>query len=102
MKMNEHRITAMGAFTSNSFQKDQFRLGLEYGWKNILMIRGGFVAEKGIFTGIDRTTVYTGPSGGFTLEIPFGKNKSTFSIDYSYTDSRPFGGTHSLGARISL
>ncbi len=97
-----NRITVMGAFTSNSFQKDQFKLGLEYGWKNILMIRGGYAFEKGIFSSAERTSVFTGPCGGFTLEIPLGKNKSTFGIDYSYTASNPFQGCHSLGVRINL
>lgn len=101
-KLKDNRITVMGAFTSNSFQKDQYRLGLEYGWKNILMLRAGYVFEKGILTSSDRTTVYTGPSAGFSLEIPFGKNKSTFGIDYSYTATNPFQGTHAIGARINL
>ncbi len=102
IKMKQNRITVMAAFTSHSFQKDQFKLGLEYGWKNILMIRAGYALEKGLFSVIERTNVYTGPCAGFTLEIPFGKNKSTFGIDYSYTASNPFGGTHSIGVRINL
>jgi hypothetical protein len=102
LKTKNNRITVMGAFTANSFQKDQFRIGLEYGWKNILMIRGGYNFEKGIFSSSDRTTVYTGPCAGFTLEIPMGKNKSTFGIDYSYTATNPFQGTHSIGVRINL
>lgn len=102
IKLKNNRLTVMGAFTSNSFQKDQFKLGLEYGWKNILMLRAGYAFEQGILTSTDRTTVYTGPCAGFSLEIPLGKNKSTFGIDYSYTATNPFQGTHSIGARINL
>lgn len=97
-----HRITAMGTFTSNSFEKDQFKLGLEYGWRNMLMIRAGYTYEKGITSLDTRTSVFTGPSAGFTVELPFGKNKSTFGIDYSYRATNPFNGTHSIGARINL
>lgn len=97
-----HRVTGMATFTSNSFSKDQFRLGLEYGWKNMLMLRAGYVYEKGIMDITTRTTAYTGPCAGFTVELPFGKNKSTFSIDYSYQTTNPFGGTHTMGARINL
>ena len=97
-----HRITAMGTFTSNSFEKDQFKLGVEYGWKNMLMLRVGYTYEKGITSLDTRTSVYTGPSAGFTVELPFGKNKSTFGIDYSYRATNPFEGTHTIGARINL
>ena len=101
-EIKNNRITINGAFTSNSFSKDQFKLGLEYGWRNILMVRAGYTFEKGIFSSVDRTNVYTGPSAGFTLEVPMGKNKSAFGIDYAYIASKPFGGTHSLGVRINL
>jgi hypothetical protein len=101
-KMKTHRITTMGAFTSNSFGKDEIKIGVEYAWRNMLMIRGGYTYEKGITSKEDRTTVFTGPSAGFTLELPFGKNKSTFGLDYSYRATNPFNGTHSIGARINL
>jgi hypothetical protein len=97
-----HRITTMGTFTSNSFSKDQLRVGVEYGWKNMFMVRAGYAYEKGITSKSTRTSAYTGPSAGFTVELPFGKNKSTFSIDYSYQTTNPFSGTHSIGARINL
>lgn len=97
-----HRLTAMGTFTSNSFEKDQFKLGLEYGFKNMLMVRVGYTYEKGLLKIGERTSAYTGPSAGFTFEMPFGKNKSTFAIDYSYRATNPFNGTHSMGARINL
>ena len=108
---NIHRITAAGTFTSNSFQKDQYRIGLEYSFKEILMLRGGYVAEKGIrynknysdqnSTESYRTTALRGPSAGFTLEIPM-NNGSTFGLDYSYRHTNPFQGSHSIGARINL
>ncbi len=102
LKLKDNRITAMVAFTSNSFSKDEIKFGAEYGWKNILMVRVGYCYEKGILTTDTRTTVYTGPTAGFSLEMPFGKNKSTFALDYSYRSTNPFGGTHSIGARINL
>lgn len=102
VKMKTHRITTMGTFTSNSFGKDEIKFGIEYAWKNMLMLRGGYTYEKGITNKDERTTVFTGPSAGFTVELPFGKNKSTFGLDYSYRATNPFQGTHSIGARINL
>jgi len=102
--LNENNtLTTAGNFTSNSFTKDQFILGLEYNFKSYLMLRAGYAYEKGIYNKADRTTAYTGPCGGFTVEIPLNKEKgSSFALDYSYRTSDPFQGTHCIGARINL
>jgi hypothetical protein len=99
----EHKLTAAANFTSNSFTKDQIGAGLEYALRGVLFLRGGFVYEEGIFSDLERTTALTGPTGGFSLNVPLNKEAgSYFSIDYSYRATQPFGGTHSVGARISL
>ena len=43
-----HRITGSGTFTSNSFQKDQIRIGGEYAYREMFMFRTGYVFEEGI------------------------------------------------------
>jgi hypothetical protein len=102
-KLKTHRITVAANYTSNSFTKDNYLVGLEYGWKNIIMVRAGMVTEKGIFQGEgSRTTAFTGPSCGATVEIPFGEKKSSFGFDYSYRFTNPFGGVHSFGVRVNL
>jgi len=99
---NNH-LTAAANFTANSFTKDQYTFGLEYKLKTYLMLRGGYVYERYITTAFKRTTVYTGPCAGFTVEIPLNKEKaSSFGIDYSYRASNPFQGTHCVGIRINL
>ncbi len=101
--LKTHRISLAGTFVSNSFTKDNFLVGVEYAWKNMLMVRGGMYTEKGIFQGEgQRTTAFTGPSCGATFEIPIGEKRSTFGIDYSYRFTNPFGGVHSFGVRINL
>jgi len=105
--MKKHRVTLMGAFVSNTFSKDQFNFGLEYAWKNMFMVRVGYNYEKGITKSDTRTTVYTGPTAGFTIEAPFSKSKSngeksTFGLDFSYRATNPFSGIFSIGARMNL
>ena len=95
-----HRLTGAGTFTSNSFQKDQYRLGGEYSYREMFMVRLGYTYEDGISTPSSRTTALRGPSGGFTLELPMGAN--TFGLDYSYRHTDPFQGSHTIGARINL
>lgn len=100
---SENRFTIAGAFISNSFTKDQFAIGGEFALRSYLMLRAGYTYEDGITSKTDRTTVYTGPSAGLSIQIPFNKEKgSVFSVDYSYRDTDPFKGIHSIGVRISL
>jgi len=100
---DEHRITIAGTFTSNSFTKDQFLVGLEYGFKNYLMVRAGYNYEEGITKTTERTTALTGPAAGLSIQVPLKKeSKSIFAIDYSYRMSNPFQGSHSIGLRVDL
>ncbi|NTW32095.1 MAG: PorV/PorQ family protein [Bacteroidetes bacterium] len=100
---SNNRLTAAGNFTSNSFTKDQYILGLEYAFKKILMLRAGYAYEKDILKKATRTSALTGPSAGFTVDIPMNKEKgSTFGLDYSFRASNPWQGTHCIGVRINL
>lgn len=100
---SDHRISLAANFTSNSFTKDQYHGGLEYSFKEIVMIRCGYIYEKGITKYDTRSTCFTGPTVGASVQIPLSKEKgSTFSIDYSYRDTNPFNGVHSIGAKITL
>jgi len=95
-----HRLTGAGTFTSNSFQKDQYRIGGEYSYREMFMVRLGYTYEDGIRTPLTRTTALRGGSAGFTVEIPMGN--TTFGLDYSYRHTDPFQGSHTIGARINL
>ena len=101
-----NKITAAATFTSNSFSRDQFALGAEYTFsheKVIVIIRGGMVYEKGLFDANEIQTALTGPTGGISLDLPLGKNKSTLGVDYTYrTTTASFNGIHSIGVRLNL
>lgn len=104
---NDSRFTLALNFTSNSFTKDQFQLGGELMLRNILYLRAGYNYESGLNPFSDdyasRETAFTGPSFGASLQIPLNKENGTyFSLDYSYRDTNPFAGVHSIGARITL
>ena len=101
VNVNVHRLTGAGTFTSNAFQKDQYRLGAEYSYKEYFMVRVGYTYEDGLNDDDLRTTALRGPSAGFTIELPMG-NGSTFGLDYSYRHTDPFQGSHAIGARINL
>jgi hypothetical protein len=51
----------------------------------------------------DRGTVFTGPSAGFTVSVPFNREKgSGMAIDYSYRATNPYSGTHSVGIKLNF
>ncbi len=100
----DHIITASGTFISNSFQKDNIIVGLEYNFRNIFMLRGGYFYEEGILESMpERTTAYTGPAAGVSVQVPLNKEEgSNFSIDYAFRATNPYQGIHTIGARISF
>ncbi len=102
--LNEmNRLTIAATFISHSFTKDQGVVGLEWAFRRMFHLRGGFLFEQGITSDTDRTTVFTGPSGGLSVDLPFGEEKKqAFAIDYSYRATNPFNGVHAVGLRVSL
>ncbi|MBK8950566.1 MAG: PorV/PorQ family protein [Flavobacteriales bacterium] len=98
-----HRLTPALSFFSNSFTRDQFVLGLEYAFRRIFHLRGGYLWEENITSDEERATVFTGPSGGLSVDLPFGKEKqSAIAVDYAYRATNPFSGVHQIGIRVSL
>lgn len=98
-----HRVTIAGNFVSNSFTRDQYVLGVEYAFKKMIHLRGGYLYEKNITDDKLRETVFTGASGGLSIDFAFGpEKKNTLALDYGYRATNPFSGIHQVGVRISL
>ena len=89
-------------FLANSFTKDQFNLGVGYGFKEIVHISLGYMYENGITNSEDRNTVYTGPAGGVTVNVPLGKGGSILGLDYGYRFTNPFNGFHQFALRLDF
>ena len=64
----------------------------------MVSIRGGYVYEDGISDG---STDFTGPSAGFTVELPL-SGETTFGVDYSLRSADHFGLLNTIGVRIDL
>lgn len=97
-----HRLTVVANFTSHSFSQDQIGAGIEYSFKELVMIRGGYNYQSNLTNSDKRVTALTGIAGGITFEVPFKENGPTIGIDYSYQTSNPFNGCHALGIRLNL
>jgi hypothetical protein len=105
----DNRLTVAANFNFNAFAPNFTTLGLEYAYKEFLMLRAGFNYHKGAFNYETSLDAHTGLCFGMTVDVPFaGKNKdlandySSVAIDYSYRHTNPFGGTHTFGLRVYL
>jgi hypothetical protein len=102
---DDSRLTLALGFQANSFSKDQYKIGLDYGMnteKLAFNLRGGFVYEKGIFSQENRSNALVGPTAGFSVDALVGKNKSALGIEYCSRFAGVFGIIHTIGATISL
>ncbi len=103
-----HNLDFAFNFTTHSFTYDQWTLGVQYNFKNMLMVRGGYTFEEGIFGNRDGATptmlnAFVGPTGGITFEAPFKKDGTTkIGFDYSFRATYNFGGVHTFGARFTI
>ncbi len=115
----ENRLTFAGTFTANSYTNDVISLGLEYGFRNIFMIRAGYGLElskaknhpelsvaQAIFLNSD--SFFSGPAVGASILIPFTKERKNHAIgprmylDYAYRFTNHWRGNHYIGIKISL
>ncbi|MDR0802854.1 PorV/PorQ family protein [Fluviicola sp.] len=101
----KNKLVWSAAFTANSFQKDQYRMGLDYGLtieKAAFNLRVGYVAEKGIFQTANRSNALIGLTAGFSADALVGKKKSALGLEYAMRLAGQFGVIHTFGVTISL
>jgi hypothetical protein len=102
---DESKLNLALGFTANSFSKDQFRLGLDYGMitDNLAFnVRAGYVYENGITSVENRSNALIGPTVGFSLDALVGKTKSALGLEYCARFAGVFGVIHTMGVTISL
>ncbi|NND78019.1 MAG: PorV/PorQ family protein [Flavobacteriales bacterium] len=98
----DHDLTGMVSFTSNSFSKDQYKVGLEYSFKEYFNLRGGYSLEPESKLIDEDTNALSGPAFGASLALPIGDEGGSLGFDYSYQVTNPFDGVHSIGLRLDL
>jgi hypothetical protein len=105
---NRHRLTVAASFTSNAFYKDQFGAGLEYGLKvksrELIQLRAALKYEEGVFNAEMSTNAHSGIAAGFTVDIPFSKEKPRprMGLDYAWRSTNTFSGSHTAGVRLNF
>lgn len=101
---NNKLIAALG-FSANSFQYDQYRIGLDYGMtteKAAFNVRAGYVIERKMFDVDNQANAMSGLTAGFSADALVGKNKSALGLQYAMRLAGKFGVVHTFGVTISL
>lgn len=99
------KLIASAAFTANSFQYDQYRVGVDYGLsteKAAFNVRAGYVMEREMFSTENQANALTGLTAGFSADALVGKNRSALGVQYAMRLAGRFGVIHSFGVTISL
>jgi len=108
-----HRITLAGSFIANAYSRDNFAIGVEYGFMKYLQIRAGYLIESFSKRNIDgkdkifvnNENLFLGPSAGVTVGIPLakkGKGNQLLLFDYAYRFTNLWKGNHYIGVKIAL
>ncbi len=89
-----HNVTFAGAFENNNFLLDQYRVGVEYSFKDFLFLRGSFnVAGDEPTSTIDDEGVFEyGPA--FGAGVNFDTGDISIGVDYAYRTMVQFDGNH--------
>lgn len=101
-----NRVTVVGNYTSNAFSQDQIGGGLEFSYREMFMLRGGYKIEFGDKSDSEqnRDPLYTGISLGATMNVATSKNENAprIAFDYAYRTTKIYSGTHNFSLRINL
>lgn len=88
-------VTVLGNFRSNSFDPDQYSGGLEFNFRDLFFLRGGYQAVQD-----QDDTFYTGASLGAGINLSLGG--SNLAIDYAYVPTDYFDSVSYVTAVLTL
>lgn len=91
-EQGDNRVLALGGFQSNNFSQDEFRGAVEYRYRDLLAVRGGYVFA-------DQDDYLWGPTFGAGLNVPLGGAR--MSVDYALqTVDTWFDDVHTFSAKF--
>lgn len=101
-----NRLSTVANYTSNAFSQDQIGGGLEFAFRELFMLRGGYKLDFGSVSSSEneQRPLYSGLSFGATMNVPVSKNENAprIAIDYAYRQTEIYSGTHNFSLRINL
>ncbi|MEM6286240.1 MAG: PorV/PorQ family protein [Bacteroidota bacterium] len=87
-----HALTVSGQLTNPNDNAEQFNVGAEYAWADLLMLRTGYRF------GVEEASL---PSFGFGVNVP-GLGDRQIRADYGFAQLDRLGATHRIGVNVSF
>jgi len=96
----DNTLSGAFAFTNNNYSYDDYKVGLEYSYKNMLYVRGGYLKSPEASPETD-PNIWTGFSFGVGLNF---KNFTDMdiSVDYAYIPVKFFDSNNSFTVRFGF
>ena len=88
----EHDLTIAGQLTNPNDNAEQFNVGAEYVWNDLLSLRGGYRF------GVEEATT---PTLGFGVDVP-GLGDRSLRADYAFEQFERLGPTHRIGVSLQF
>lgn len=96
-----HSVTFAGAFENNNFISNQYRLGVEYSFRDWLFLRGSYVLSGVNEDDVAGESAYLyGPALGAGLHYNFGT--IAIGVDYAYRMTQVFSGNHVFDVALTF
>jgi hypothetical protein len=94
---DEMTVLGSTAFQSSNFSDDEYKLGLELSYQDLLYVRGGYnFAQREE----DAREFLFGPAVGFGVHSALGN--TDVSIDYAYRSMKTFDGNHIFSVKLGF
>ncbi|MCB2205468.1 PorV/PorQ family protein [bacterium] len=96
-----HNVTVAGSFENNNFLLDQYRLGVEYGFKNFFFLRGSYN-----LAGDEPNDAFD--EGAYEYDAAFGAGVNfdagdlMIGVDYAYQNMKTFDGNHVITVNLGF
>jgi len=88
-----NKVMVSGSFENNNFLTDQYRVGAEYSYQDMLFLRGSYtVAGEAGDDAFGETAYIYGPA--FGAGVKYGSGSAQFRFDYAYRVAETFSGMH--------
>ncbi|MBR9976657.1 MAG: PorV/PorQ family protein [Bacteroidetes bacterium] len=88
-----HLVTFSGAFENNNYLNDQYRLGVEYSFRNFFFLRGSYNLADGAYNDAFGESAYQ-YGAAFGAGVNLNTGDLIIGVDYAYRDMEIFSGNH--------
>jgi len=90
-------VLLSGAFQSNNFSDDEYKLGLEYSYQDMFFLRGGYnFAQRETDV---RQYLY---GGSFGAGVKYSLGNTDITVDYAYRSVKVFDASHVFSVKLGF